>query len=179
MSRYIAFLRAINVGGHTVKMEVLRQLFETLGFSQVESFIARGNMIFEMPDDDTQALEHKIEHKLREALGYPVAAFIRSAAELAAIAAYQPFPQVAIDEVQALNIAFLSGPPETAAQQKLMTLKNEIDDFQVHGREIYWLCRKKQSESTFSNGALEKTIGMRATLRGINTIRKMAAKYAS
>jgi uncharacterized protein (DUF1697 family) len=107
-----------------------------------------------------------------------VAAFIRSR-ELAAIAAYRPFPQAAIDEAQALNIAFLSGPPETAAQQKLMALKTEVDDFQAHGREIYWLCRKKQSESTFSNGVLEKALGRQTTLRGINTIRKMAAKYAS
>ena len=48
MPRYIAFLRAINVGGHnTVKMDFLRQLFESLGFSNVETFIASGNIVFE------------------------------------------------------------------------------------------------------------------------------------
>jgi len=46
-----------------------------------------------------------------------------------------------------------------------MTLKTDIDDFDVHGREVYWLCQKKQSESTFSNAVLEKTLGIQATLR--------------
>jgi uncharacterized protein (DUF1697 family) len=48
----------------------------------------------------------------------------------------------------------------------------------VHGREVYWLCRKKQSESTFSNAVLEKTLGRASTIRGVNTIQKMVAKYA-
>jgi uncharacterized protein (DUF1697 family) len=60
----------------------------------------------------------------------------------------------------------------------VLALTTEIDDFRVHGREIYWLCQKKQSESTFSNTVLEKTVGRRSTLRGANTVRKMAEKYA-
>jgi uncharacterized protein (DUF1697 family) len=47
MNKHIAFLRAINVGGHTVKMDTLRQLFESLGFTNVETFLASGNVIFE------------------------------------------------------------------------------------------------------------------------------------
>ena len=92
MPRYIAFLRAINVGGHTVKMDVLRQHFEALGFSQVETFIASGNVVFETTAKNTRTLEKKIEQQLRAALGYEVATFIRTTAELAAIAQYQPFP---------------------------------------------------------------------------------------
>ena len=53
MPRYIAFLRALNVGGHTVKMDHLRSLFEALGFGGVESFIASGNIIFDTPSTDT------------------------------------------------------------------------------------------------------------------------------
>src|SRR6476620_4469524 len=77
--RLIAFLRAINVGGHTVKMEVLRRLFEELGFENVETFIASGNVIFDAPDDDQGALEKQIEGQLRTSLGYEVATFVRSA----------------------------------------------------------------------------------------------------
>ena len=47
MPRYITFLRAINVGGHTVKMDRLREIFESLGFANVETFIASGNVVFE------------------------------------------------------------------------------------------------------------------------------------
>src|SRR2546423_13547575 len=89
--RLIAFLRAINVGGHTVKMEELRRLFEALGLASVETFIASGNVIFEAPGEKMQALEKRIERHLRESLGYEVATFIRSASELTEIAGYQPF----------------------------------------------------------------------------------------
>jgi uncharacterized protein (DUF1697 family) len=47
MGRYIAFLRAINVGGHTVKMELLCRLFESFGYSNVETFISSGNVVLE------------------------------------------------------------------------------------------------------------------------------------
>src|SRR5688572_10594132 len=91
MPKYVAFLRAINVGGHTVKMDALRRLFEALGFVNVETFIASGNVIFDSPSKDTKALEKKIESYLRETLGYEVATFIRTIAEVAAIADYKPF----------------------------------------------------------------------------------------
>ena len=177
MPRYIAFLRAINVGGHTVKMDVLRRQFETLGFLNVETFIASGNVVFETSAKNTRMLEKKIEQHLRAALGYEVSTFIRTEAELSAIAQYQPFSLSALKSAQALNVAFLADALDATAQKKLLALKTDIDDFHVQGREIYWLCRKKQSESTFSNAVLEKSIGRSSTLRGAKTIQKMAAKY--
>jgi len=179
MPRFIAFLRAINVGGHVVKMDHLRGLFESLGFSSVETFIASGNVVFETRSQNAQALERKIEQRLREALGYEVATFIRTDAALADIANYQPFRQSDLDAAAALNIAFLAERLDDQSKQKLLALRTEIDDFHVHEREIYWLCRKKQSESNFSNAMLEKILGRRATFRGVNTIKKMAAKYSS
>jgi uncharacterized protein (DUF1697 family) len=177
MPHFIAFLRAINVGGHTVKMERLRQLFESLGFSNVETFIASGNVVFETNSNSAESLERQIEACLRDAVGYEVTTFIRTPAELAKIAAYQPFPRSALDAAEALNIAFLAEAPDEQSTQKLTALKTEIDDFHVHGREVYWLCRKRQSQSTFSNAVMEKTIARRSTLRGISMLRKMAAKY--
>jgi uncharacterized protein (DUF1697 family) len=177
MPRFIAFLRAINVGGHTVKMDALRQHFESLGFSDVETFIASGNVIFETPSKNAQILETNIEKKLRDALGYEVATFLRTDAELAEIADYQPFRKPDLEAAAAFTVAFLKAPPDKSAGRKLLSLKTDIDDFRVHGREVYWLCCKKQSESTFSNAVLEKTLGVKATLRGMNTIQKITAKY--
>ncbi len=177
MTRYIAFLRAINVGGHTVKMDVLRHQFEALGFANVETFIASGNVVFEATTKNIQAHEKKIGQQLHAALGYKVVTFIRTPAELSAIAQYQPFSPAALKTAQALNVAFLADALDTASQKKLMSLKTDIDDFHTHNREVYWLCRMKQSESTFSNVVLEKTLGRSSTIRGVNTIRKMAAKY--
>lgn len=177
MAQFITFLRAINVGGHTVKMDHLRELFELSGFSSVETFIASGNVIFDTKSVDAAILEKRIEKQLREELGYEVATFIRTASKLADIAKYRPFPKPAIDKALALNIAFLKDSLDEQSKQKLMGLRTDIDDFHVHEREIYWLCLKKQSDSTFSNALLEKTLGRQSTLRGVNTIKKMAEKY--
>ncbi len=177
-SRFIAFLRAINVGGHNVKMDHLRRLFEELGYSSVETFIASGNVIFEAPLQDTRTLESRVEGHLQSALGYDVATFIRSPSELADIASYQPFAASEPDASgHPLYIAFAAAPPSDEAEQRLMAYRNEIDDFHIHGREIYWSCRKKISESAFSGALLEKIIKMPATMRNSTTVRKLAAKY--
>jgi len=177
MARHIAFLRAINVGGHTVKMERLRELFASLGLAAVETFVASGNVVFESSARQAATLERTIEIGLRDALGFDVATFIRTPAELVAVAERQPFPASQFEGPAAFNIGFLREPIDAAAQRKLMTLRTEIDDFRVHGREIYWLCRKKQSESTFSNAVFERALGCRATFRGAATVKKMAARY--
>ncbi len=178
MARYVAFLRAVNVGGHTIKMDALRQQFEALGFSGVETFIASGNVVFETTLAIDRDLEIKIEHQLQQAFGFEVFTFVRTVAELAALADYQPFQPSDFAAAAAFNIAFLTAVPTNESQQKLLNLKTDIDNFHVHGREVFWLCRKRQSESTFSNAVLEKTLGCRSTLRGVNTIKKIVAKYS-
>ena len=174
MTKYIAFLRAINVGGHNVRMSELKRLFESLGFSNVETFIASGNVIFETSAKDPSKLEKKMEVLLKESLHYEVFTFLRTPAEVAAVAKYKPFKT----KGEALNVAFIAESLEELPIQKLLTLKNDIDDFHVYGREVYWQCQVRQSDSKFSNVLLEKTIGCRATFRGINTIQKMAEKYS-
>ena len=177
MPKYVAFLRAINVGGHTVKMDYLRRLFEAMGFSNVETFIASGNVIFDSTSKSTKALERKIEDSLQETLGYRVATFIRTTFELADIANYKPFKASDL-EGNALYIAFIADAPSDEAKQKLLSFTTDIDEFHVAGREVYWLCRKKSSESEFSGALLEKTLGLPTTLRNSTTVKKMASKYS-
>lgn len=176
MPRYVALLRAINVGGHTVTMERLRMLFESLGLARVETFIASGNVIFESRLAPAP-IERRIEAHLLETLGYEVATFLRTDAEIGSIAKYRPFPETAMKSAGALNVAFLSAAPAPMARRALEGLKTAIDDFHLNGRELYWMCRKKQSKSRFSNVVLERSLGLRATFRGINTVTKLAEKY--
>jgi uncharacterized protein (DUF1697 family) len=178
MPRYIAFLRAINVGGHTIKMDALKALFEVMGFARVETYIASGNVIFETGASDRKQLERRIETALKDALGYEVNTFLRTDAEVGVMARYKAFTETKLKSAAALNIALLAAEPDAASQHRLMALKTDIDDFHVHGREVYWLCRVKQSDSKFSNAVLEKALGMRSTMRGVSTIEKLAAKYA-
>jgi len=178
MPKYVAFLRAINVGGHTVKMDHLRGLFEAMGFSNVETFIASGNVIFDSKSKSTKVLESKIERALEDNLGYKVATFIRSIPELAAVARYAPFPDCG-DEGNVLYIAFVGDLPDDESKQRLLSFSTKVDDFHIYGREVYWLNRKKLGPSEFPGGAkFEKSLGMLATLRNSNTVVKIVLKYS-
>ncbi|HEX4955266.1 MAG TPA: DUF1697 domain-containing protein [Thermoanaerobaculia bacterium] len=177
MARYIAFLRAINVGGHNVKMEQLRALFEGLGFNSVATFIASGNVIFETDSTGGLELEERIESHLKAALGYEVATFLRTPAEVAKVAQCETVPAAARAAATALNVAFLKAPLASEGAVRLQSLRTEIDSFYLDGRELYWLCARKQSDSAFSNAVFEKALRIRATFRGLGTVAKLAAKY--
>jgi uncharacterized protein (DUF1697 family) len=179
MPKYVALLRAINVGGHTVRMDHLRRLFEAMGFANVETFIASGNVIFESKSGNPKALDRKIEKHLLVTLGYEVVTFVRTTSELQAVAAYKPFSDSELNKGgNSLYIGFVSDSLGDQAKQKLLSYCGEADDLHVQGREIYWLCRTRMSDSKFSGALLEKVLGMRATFRNSTTVRKIAAKYS-
>ena len=152
MPRLIAFLRAINVGGHTVTMAQLRKEFEALGFEDVETFIASGNVIFTRAhrpsggvgeEDRGQAARSRSATRSRRSCA-PSASWRRSPR-------YRPFPEAQIEDAGAVCVGFLHQPRSTPATTRaLMAFTTDIDDFHTHGREVYWLCKKRQSESTFS-----------------------------
>jgi uncharacterized protein (DUF1697 family) len=174
----VAFLRAINVGGHIVTMDKLRGLFTKLGYDGVETFIASGNVVFQARATGGAALEKKIEAGLQQALGYEVKTFVRSGPEVAAIAAFTPFTPARWEAGATRVVGFLAEPLSKDAHHALMKLRGDRDDFQVNGREIYWLSTFTQSESKISNVLLERTLKASTTFRGINTIHRLTAKYA-
>ena len=179
MPRYAAFLRAINVGGRVVKMEVLRRVFESLDFAKVETVIASGNVLFDASSKSAKALEKAIEKGLHDKLGYAVETFVRTPAEMTAVAEYQPFParELAAPE-NVLYVGFLDDEPATAVKKRVLALATDVDEFNLHGRELYWLLRTKFSESKITGNKLERTLEMPTTLRNVTTVRKIAAKLA-
>ena len=177
MFRFIAFLRAINVGGgRTVKMQSLRQIFESLGFFNVATFIASGNVVFETTTKRTETLERKIEKALKEALGYEVRTFVRGEDELAKIANHRPFPGSKFDETWQSNIIFLADNLNNKLKRGMYALRTKTDEFEVHGREVYWRRRRKQNGALFSTVPLEKILGPAFTVRGANTIKRIVSK---
>lgn len=179
MPKFIAFLRAINVGGHVVKMDQLRQLFEALGFAHVETFIASGNVIFEAKSKDTNALQGRIEKHLHQALGYEVATLVRTLEELDRVAKYLPFAESEMNRAgNTLYVGFIADNPTKVVAQKVESLVTDVDDLKVTGREVYWLCHKSFSDSKISGAILERTLGMKTTFRNINTVRRILKKYS-
>ena len=178
MIRYVAFLRAINVGGRRLKMDDLRGLFVEMGFGGVETFIASGNVIFDAAEPDATALERRIEAGLQTALGYQVDTFLRTPTELAAVAAKWPFSEADREPPYSFYVTFLPATPDNEARERLMTFATPVDAFHVDGREAYWLRRDAVGESSFAGSALERALGMPATARNMRTVEKIATKYA-
>ena len=176
MAQYVAFLRAINVGGRTVKMTKLREIFESLGFTDVETFIASGNVIFKTRSSNAVALEKKVEQALEKSLGFDVATLIRSTTELATIVGFDAFPGPGAP-APTLYVGLLKSAPDDATRARVRALATATDDFRVEGRELYWVCHTRLMQSIASGALLEKTVGMRATFRNVTTLRKLAAKY--
>jgi len=95
--KYAAFLRGINVGGHTiVKMDELRKVFESLGFRNVKTVLASGNVLFEAHGGDAVALSQEISGKLEDLLGRKITVVVRSVEEIMALAAREPFKEISV-----------------------------------------------------------------------------------
>ena len=179
MQKYIAFLKAINVGGHIVKMDHLKNLFEQMGFENVETFIASGNVIFESKSVNIDLMKKKIETELEKSLGYKVASFIRTINELEQIAEYKPFKASELKNGNnSLYISFLDMQPTKENQIKVKALQDDANEFHFNNIEMYWLCRKNFSDSGITGKKLEKTLGMETTVRNSTTIKKIAAKFS-
>lgn len=177
MARYVAFLRAINVGGHTVRMDALRRHFQVWGGTNVETLIASGNVIFETSRRDQNAAERAIEAHIEKALGYPVATYLRSIPELAAVAAHAPFPPDEYDRGGRLFVGFMKSAATRSMARALSAMRTNIDDLAVEGREVYWLRRAQLMASLATGPAIEKAIGSPITMRNVNTVRRLAKKY--
>jgi uncharacterized protein (DUF1697 family) len=173
MIKYIAFLRAINVGGtKIIKMDDLRKMFESFGLSNVQTFIQSGNVIFETANKSTTALEGKLEGQLEEALGYRVEVFLRTMDEISKIVKQNRFEP---KETDTLHVAFLRKEPSKSLMETLEKYNSPADEFAVLGREVYNL-RHDRDKSVFSNSFIEKIFGA-ATTRNITTLRKIFEKY--
>jgi uncharacterized protein (DUF1697 family) len=177
VARSVALLRAVNVGGRTVTMAGLVKIVQGLGLERVETFLASGNIVFWTPAMPRRDLERRLETALGTALGYGVPVFVRTLDEISAISRYEAFAPERVAEALAYNVAFLSSPLEASGIARIRELTTDIDAFHVHGTEVYWLCRLRQSQSRFNNNVLERALGRRATIRGMSTIRRLVDRY--
>lgn len=177
MSRYVAFLRGMNLGGRRITNEGLRSHFEALGYGEVETFRASGNVIFASDGESEAKLGRRLEAGLAERLGYEVPVFLRSAGELQSISAHEPFAakHVAASKGK-LQIALLAKKPTAAATRRGLALATEEDRLAIEGRELYWLPDGGLSDSELDLKTLAAILGS-ITIRTKGTIDQIVAKY--
>lgn len=173
MKRYAAFLRAVNVGGRTVRMSELSTRLQGLGLEQVRTYIASGNVSFESAGTEAQ-ITKRVERDLMDWLGYPVATMVRPWSELEALAASNPFKGVSRQRDAKLYVAFLWEPPTKQPRLPRVSPKEGLRLFRIAGREAFMVAeRLVDGGFGVPNLALEKELGVPATTRNWNTILRM------
>ncbi|HMB21198.1 MAG TPA: DUF1697 domain-containing protein, partial [Anaerolineales bacterium] len=155
MNKYVAFLRAINVGGNAIiKMTDLKRMFESAGLENVQTYIQSGNVVFECDEKDIHVLVKRIERQLEGAAGYKIHLFVRMMRELQSIVKKSLFEAKASETAY---VTFLNQKPEAKNRQALLALKNEADDFAIKGLEVYHLRRDRQ-KSILAKTSIEKVL---------------------
>jgi uncharacterized protein (DUF1697 family) len=179
VKRHVAFLRGMNLGGRRIKNEELRAEFEALGFDDVATFRASGNVVFSAGGVSEAALTKRIEAGLGEALGYEVPVFLRGCAELAAIAAAEPFDAKLVAASKGkLQVTFLTEKPAAAARKEVEALATAADRLSLSGRELYWLPSGGISESGLDWKPLDAALGS-GTMRTMGTIEQIAGRFCA
>jgi len=178
VARYVAFLRGMNLGKRRIENPELRAEFERLGLEDVATFRASGNVVFSPPGREARAkLTARIEAGLAAGLGYEVPVYLRSAAEVAAIAAREPFPPAALAASKGrLQVTMLLRAPSAAAGKRVLALATEQDLLAIGGSELYWLPSGGTLESGLDQKAIAAALGP-GTQRTMGTIEQIAAKY--
>jgi uncharacterized protein (DUF1697 family) len=179
MTRYVAFLRGINLGNRRVKGAELCACAGELGFADAATFRASGNLVVTAASGTPAALTTRLEQGLEAALGYPVAVFLRSIAQVEAIAAHEPFPAEALAASDGkLQVVLLRRAPAAAQRKALLAHATDADRLTIRGRELYWLPSGRMADATLDLDALWKLTGP-TTMRTKGTIELLAAKYGS
>jgi uncharacterized protein (DUF1697 family) len=168
VARYTAFLRAINIGGRRIKGPELCAPFTAMGFDNAASFRASGNVVFDAPRKPSEA---RIEAALEEALGYDVAVFLRSPAEMQELAGLEPFEPGA-----KFHVMFLKRLPPKGVQGEVLALSTDDDTLAFGARELFWRPRGRMLESELDLNRVGKLIGLN-TMRTSGTVQQIAAKY--
>jgi uncharacterized protein (DUF1697 family) len=175
--RYVAFLRAINISGRRASRGQLTGCVQSLGFENVAAFRASGNLIFDAPRESPTALTKRIDRAMTESLGYEVRSFLRTAAQVRAIASHDPFPpEVRQASSGKLQVALLAKPPTKQARQRILAMATDSDPLAVHGRELYWLPSGPTMETDLNLRALDNLVGEN-TRRTKRMIEEIATKF--
>jgi uncharacterized protein (DUF1697 family) len=185
MPRYVAFLRGINVGGRRATSDQLCSCLSEIGFDDVATFRASGNVIFaagaaaparDGAQDREAQLAARVEQAMLASLGYEVPVFLRSASEVRAIAAYEPFPaEIVQASAGKLQVLLLAAKPQPRAREEALALATDEDRLELRGRELYWLPSGGMMESALDMNAIGALLGL-GTMRTKGTVEQIAIK---
>ena len=170
MTTYISMIRGINVGGKSVKMADLRDIYLSLGLENVETYIQSGNVIFKSENKDSNVLGKEIQQKILDTVGYDVKVVIRTINELKNIIESCPFE---IEEEKHVYITFLSDTPDLSIDLKLKNGMRGSEKFIISSREVYLYLPHGYGRTKLNNNFFEKKFKLDATTRNWKTVNRL------
>ena len=180
MSRYVALLRAVNVGGkNRVPMADLRALAISLGHSAVETLIQSGNLIFDARTKSASALEKTLERAIADRFAIQVDCFVRDAAQLQCTIEANPFLDAAAADPAHLLVMFLRNEPTREALASLQDAIAGKERIAVVGRELFVTYPTGIGTSKLTGSLIERKLGVRGTARNWNIVNKLLEKCGS
>jgi uncharacterized protein (DUF1697 family) len=176
---YVAFLRAINVGGNNkISMGDLRSLFGELGFVNVRTLLQSGNVVFSGGEQVAAELEVRLEQETKERCGVGVDYVVRSAKQIENVIAANPFPDAARDDPGHLVVMFLKKPIEASSLGALRAAIKGREEVEGGESEVYITYPDGIGTSKLTIQVIEKHLGCRGTARNWNTTLKVVAALA-
>ena len=176
MTRYVAFLRAINVAGHArVEMSRLCDVFTRAGCVSAQTYIQSGNVIFET-EDDCAELFQKIRTNVCRLTGEQSGVMFRSARQIHALVNGAPFKAFDADRTLKLYAVCLGGKPRSVPAFPWADSKERLEAIGIKGLDVLVVSRRKEPRLFygFPNGFVEKMLDVPATSRNWSTFTKIA-----
>lgn len=176
MKTYISILRGINIGGHKmIKMEILRQLYVSLGFEDVRSYIQSGNVIFRTLETEAQILEKTISEKIILTFGFEVRVLVLTADELRNALENNPFITNQLKDPKKMHLTFLSAIPKKTYLDSVSRSDYAPDEFWHSGRIIYVHCPTGYGNTKLTTNFFENKLKLAATSRNLKTATELLA----
>jgi uncharacterized protein (DUF1697 family) len=172
MARLIALLRAVNVGGRKLAMAQLRALCAELGWTDVETYIQSGNLVF-TARGKADSLEAQLEKAIADRFGLDVPVMVRTAARWSELANANPFPDAARDEPNRLQLLVSKRPPDEGAAEKLMERAQAGESVKAAGGALWFHFPEGVGTSKLTPAAIDKAAGSPSTGRNWRTVLKL------
>jgi uncharacterized protein (DUF1697 family) len=173
MPAHIALLRAVNVGGRTMKMADLVAMARELGLEAPKTLLQSGNLVFQAAGADA-ALEAKLEAEAEKRFGYATDFIVRSAREWRALIEANPFPRAAEDDPSHLLVMSLKTKPAAGGLERLREAIKGPEQVDLAGRDLYLVYPRGIGTSRLTITVIEHVLGVRCTGRNWNTVQKLA-----
>ena len=175
MVRYVSMIRGINIGGKKVKMDRLKELYRSLDFKNIKTYIQSGNVIFESTESDATKLSRVIEKRMAEVFNFDVKVLIRTKNEMINVINENPFKH---EDIKLIYVTFLSDNPSEKLIKDLTrsideNIANKTDKYIIIGKEIYLFLPNGYGRTKLNNNFFEKKLGISATTRNWRSINKI------